>query len=127
MSKNAAGLTLIEVLIALAIVAIALTAIIKAASQNIRATSYLETKMTALWVATDVINEARVGIIKLPDNETISQKMTMLARDWYFELTPENTANARIKKWMVTVYPTENARDQHQGLLTLETYVYVQQ
>jgi general secretion pathway protein I len=125
--QNIAGLTLIEVLIALAIIAIALTAIIKGASQNIRATNYLETKMTALWIASDVVNEARAGLIKLPENEAISAKMPMLARDWYWELMPENTPNAHIKKMVVTVYPTEKARDAHHGLLTLETYLYAAQ
>ena len=61
-----AGLTLIEVLIALAIVSIAMTAIIKATSQNIRSTQYLEHKTLAAWVGEEVLNKARVELLRLP-------------------------------------------------------------
>ncbi len=56
------GLTLIEVLIALAIVGIAMTAIIKATSQNIRSTAYLQNKLIAMWVGQQVSNEMLAGI-----------------------------------------------------------------
>jgi prepilin-type N-terminal cleavage/methylation domain-containing protein len=51
------GLTLIEVLVALAIISIALTAIIKATSENIRGTAYLQDKTIAMYVARQILNE----------------------------------------------------------------------
>jgi general secretion pathway protein I len=67
--KQQRGFTLIEVLIALAILSIALTAIIKATSQNIRDTAYIQHKMIAHYVALDVINAARAGLINLPTDD----------------------------------------------------------
>ena len=57
--RNLQGFTLLEVLIALAIISIALTAIIKASSQNIKDTAYLEDKAIANWVGLEVMNEVK--------------------------------------------------------------------
>lgn len=66
-ANKRAGFTLIEVLIALAILSISLTAIIKATSQNIKDTAYLQEKTLALWVGLNELNEARAGYIRLPE------------------------------------------------------------
>lgn len=119
-----AGLTLIEVLIALAIAAIALTAVIKATSQNIRGTSYLQDKTIAMWVGQEVLAEARVGLLPVSDEVKV-QATSMLGRDWYWRISKTDTPNKRIKKILVDVFshdPTED--DNVTPLVTLESYVY---
>ena len=116
-----AGMTLIEVLIALAIVSIAMTAIIKATTQSIRGTSHLQNKMIATWVAQDVINEFRVKLRELPDASD-REKINMLNQDWYWQAEQTDTANPRIKKMEVNVY-TEETGDAD-PLVTLISYVY---
>lgn len=124
--NNESGLTLIEVLIALAIVAIALTAIIKAVSQNIRATTYLQEKTIAMWVGQQVLNEARVGARRLPaDDEKLRESSKMFGREWFWYAQRIATPNMHIKKMEVKVFANENTDDDASPIISLETYVYV--
>ncbi|SRR5579883_776923 len=127
--NSACGLTLIEVLIALAIVGIALTAIIKAASQSIRATTYLQDKTIAMWVGTQVINEARAGILVLPATDTLKQTTHMLGRDWHWQAHQEETANKRIKKVLVEVYGADPEEDTENNtpIISLESDINAQE
>jgi general secretion pathway protein I len=119
--KSQRGLTLIEVLIALAIVGIAMTAIIKAVSENIRATNYLQNKTMAMWTAQYVINAAQTGVIKLQEAENHKESIDMLNKTLYWQASEEETANRRIKKIDVSVYAQE---ESEQPILTLESYYY---
>lgn len=122
-AKRQLGLTLIEVLIALAILGIAMTAVIKATSQNIRSTSYLQNKTIAMWVGQEVLNEARVGIEKLPNgSDSLKQSRMMLGKEWYFSGSQEETPNQHIKKIKVNVFADEN--EESTPLIRLESYVY---
>jgi general secretion pathway protein I len=118
-----AGLTLIEVLIALAIISIAMTAVIQADSQIFRDTRYLQDKTIALWVGQQVLNEARVGIIKLPAApDKLSLTTTILNKEWHWQAEKEITPNKHIDKIMVQVY--ENADEEASPLANLESYLY---
>lgn len=121
--RKQAGLTLIEVLIALAIVGIAMTAVIKAASQNIKSTAYLQNKTAAMWVGLEVINEVRANLIRL-DSTSRNQKLTtdMLGHDWYWQLEEDETPNKNIKKMRVKVFENENAKEDDTPVVTLESY-----
>lgn len=122
--RQHAGLTLIEVLIALAIVGIAMTAVIKATSQTIRATDYLQTKTVATWAAQEVMNEIRVHMITLPNApDKLKQTNTLLGRDWYVEAEQAQTPNKRIYKINVNVYTREKV-DEETPVVSLESYVY---
>lgn len=127
MMQKSLGLTLIEVLIALAIMGIALTAIIKASTQTISQTSYLQDKMIASWVGTKILNDVRAGvIIPAHEQEKTAMKVTMLGRDWYYRLVKTDTPNMRIKKIVVGIYTTAaDAEDEdNNGLMNLETFIY---
>ncbi|HLB58283.1 MAG TPA: type II secretion system minor pseudopilin GspI, partial [Gammaproteobacteria bacterium] len=81
--KNKAGFTLIEVLIALAILSIALTAIIQSTSQNIKDTLYLQNKTIAIWVGSELIAEVEAGILKVPAApDKLTQEVEMLEQEW---------------------------------------------
>ena len=103
MKKNSAGFTLIEVLIALAILSIALTAIIKSTSENIKNTAYLQNKTIATWVGTEIINEMRAGVLPIPTTDTVEQETEMLGKKWVWQAETTSTPNPRIKKIIVTV------------------------
>src|SRR5688572_4407010 len=79
------GLTLIEVLIALAIISIAFTAILLSTSQNIRNTEYLQSKQTASWVSTAVINQVIAGIMAVPESEAMDGGTEILGRKWFWK------------------------------------------
>ena len=112
------GFTLIEVLIALAILSIALTSIIKYTSQNIRDTNYLQNKMIAMWVGTQIMNEARVGILTLPQHQVTK----MLGQNWPWEANVVSTPNSHIKEIDVDVMQESN----QEKLIHLVSYVYLQ-
>lgn len=116
--RSESGLTLIEVLIALAILSIALTAVIKSASQNIRTTLYLQNRTIATWVATDVMNSIRAGVIK-PQNDLTEEDQT-LGQHWQWKATVNPTPNPRIKKIIVDVYQ----QPENNKLAHLESYLY---
>jgi general secretion pathway protein I len=125
-SRTSSGLTLIEVLIALAIVGIAMLAVIKAVSQNIRATQHLQQKSIALWLGQSVLNEARAGVFAANRSSGSQSKTTMLGQTWYWQLATEETPNPRITKLKVQVFTSESDQEQESPILTLESYRYQQ-
>ncbi len=119
--KNKAGFTLIEVLIALVILSIALTAIIKSSSQNIKDTLYIQKKTIALWVGNQIMNEILAGLRKPPlAPDTLSQKSTMLNETWSWTAFMKPTPNPHIQEINVDV-------SQNTHLIHLVSYLYVQQ
>lgn len=121
--KNSKGFTLIEVLIALAIISIALTAIIKATSQNIKNNIYLQEKTIANWVGTEIMNEATIGLLQLPPApDKRDGDLTMLGKTWHWQAHLVATPNPHIQKITVSVFGThENV------LMNLESFIYVAQ
>jgi general secretion pathway protein I len=119
---QSAGFTLIEVLIALAIISIALTAILKSTAQNIRDTDYLQQKTIAHWVGLEIINAARAGVITLtPEDNQKTAETTMLNSQWIWEATLKSTPNPSISEINVEVFrPSDHAR-----LANLVSYRYV--
>lgn len=121
---NQLGLTLIEVLIALAIVSIALTAIIKATAENIRATTYLQKKTFAQWLAQNKLNEVLVGLHRVPaicHPETVQ----MLNQQWYWCGMQTPTPNHHIKKINIKVFTeADDANNEEHAIIQLESYLY---
>jgi general secretion pathway protein I len=125
MLNHQRGLTLIEVLIALAIVSIALTAVIKATAQNIQSTAYLQKKTIAMWVGQQVLNEARAGVITLTaDTEADKQSTNMLGQEWYWQASQANTGNPRIKQISVKVFADDT--EAATPVVSMESYLYAQ-
>lgn len=117
------GLTLIEVLIALAIIAIAITAVMKAVSQNITGTQYLRDKTIAIWVGKEALNAARVGTLPVSSDKAV-QQIKLLDRIWYVELYEKATPNKRIKRIIANVYGKDPDQGGISPLVSFETYRY---
>jgi general secretion pathway protein I len=83
MKKNTAAFTLIEVLIALLIIAIALAAAIQATDASIRTTIHVRNSLAAHWVGLNVLSEIQTGLILLPKSSSqLSGKTSMLEQRW---------------------------------------------
>ncbi|EKD54042.1 MAG: hypothetical protein ACD_60C00128G0018 [uncultured bacterium] len=120
MRKNK-GLTLIEVLIALAILSIALTAIIEATAQNIKHTLYLQQRVIATWIGTNTINYIRAGVLILPEApDTFTKKTVTLGKHWSWNANLNVTPNKNIQQIKVVVYQEPN----HIKLANLTSYLY---
>lgn len=83
MKKNTA-FTLIEVLLALAIIAIALTALLKATSQNVAFTDRIKEKNTRHWVAMQGVHMIQLGLLPVYAKEEVTQVTTMFHEPWYW-------------------------------------------
>lgn len=85
--KNNQGFTLIEVLLALAVLAIALTALFKATAQNVSQTHRIKEKTISHWVAMQGVAAIQLGLIPIMPNQEITQVTTMLGQQWYWRAT----------------------------------------
>ena len=116
------GFTLIEVLIALAILSIALTAIIQSTSQNIKDTLYIQNKTIANWVGSEIIAETEAGILKVPDPpDKLSDETDMLGQKWIWQASLKPSPNPKIKELNVSVSIKSNEK-----LIQLTSYLYAQ-
>lgn len=81
---NNSGFTLIEVLVALMILAIALTAVVLASQNSIRTTNHVKNKLAAHWVAMNVISRIQVGMSAPPTDEQNNGEAHILGKtfDW---------------------------------------------
>lgn len=107
------GFTLIEVLLALVIVAIALTALLKASSQNINNTARLQEKNISHWVAMQGVAMVQLGLIQPRLNLENTQKTVLLGQTWYWrvKLLPTSVKKMQQINIMVSRQPTGPFRD----------------
>jgi general secretion pathway protein I len=96
------GFTLIEILAALVVVAVALTAAVKLAGQSALNTAYLRDKTYAHWVANYVVAEYRL-MEPAPEVGQRKGAMVMGNRMWDWQAELENTEDPAVKRLQVTL------------------------
>lgn len=85
------GFTLIEVLIALMIIAIALSAVIRAMNQSIRVIDKVKTAMATHWVAMNALSEIQLGMIRMPAvDDPVHGKAQMFGQTWEWMAKPDD-------------------------------------
>ena len=84
------GFTLVEVLVALAIVTIGLAALFNVTSQTVRTTTILREKMFAEWIALNKLTEARVAGT-LPAQSKSEGEIEYAGQNWRWELEKVTT------------------------------------
>lgn len=105
------GFTLVEVMVALAVVALALPALLFTLHQQLDGTGYLRDKSHAQLVAGNKLSELRLlqhvrgGLFRGSD----SGVSEMAGRDWAWELSTEDTAMQGFQRVEIRVYPGEEA------------------
>jgi len=111
------GFTLLEVLIALAVLAIALAAVLKTTQQQIENVGYLRDQTIAHWVASNVLNEIQLREQWLPIGKTQGQ-VQMATRNWFWTVQVTDTVDKELRRLDVQVYPTEMSDREPLALLT---------
>lgn len=107
LSAKRRGFTLLEVLVALAVLAIALAALIKGGADNARAAAYLRDKTLAQWVAMNVVAEQQLAAKWLdPGKKQGSEEMAN--HEWYWELTVAKTFDDDIRRLEVAVRASDD-------------------
>ncbi|MFO8154046.1 type II secretion system minor pseudopilin GspI [Thioalkalivibrio sp.] len=82
---RAVGFTLIEVLVALAILGVTLGALVKAGSEHARNTHYLQERTLAHWVGQNLVARYEAGLI-VPERGTTSGTVRQAGQDWEYRL-----------------------------------------
>lgn len=101
--RPSAGFTLLEVLIALAVVALALLALTRAASVQVQSFDALRERTLAGWVAANTLTETRLANAFPPTGR--SEGRTRLAeRDWRWTREVQSTPDAGIRRIDIRVF-----------------------
>jgi general secretion pathway protein I len=97
------GFTLIEVLVALMVVAIGLAALMVAVSSTARTSGYLRDKTLAQWIALNRLSEVRLNVNKFGAN-TDTGEVYFANRTWHYDTRYFDTSVASMKRIVVRVY-----------------------
>jgi general secretion pathway protein I len=121
--RRGAGFTLIEVMVALAVVAIALPALMTSLYLHLDNTGYLRDKALAQMVASNkleelrIVSHARESLLQGRD----SGQASMAGREWYWSLESQPTAVQGFSRIEIAVAASEE--DLGQPLFTLIAFM----
>lgn len=101
--RRSRGFTLVEVLVALMIVAIGLAALMVAVSGAARTSGYLRDKTLAQWIALNRLSEVRLNTNKFGQN-TDTGEVNFANRTWHYDTRYFDTSMATMKRVVVRVY-----------------------
>jgi general secretion pathway protein I len=101
--RHARGFTLVEVLVALMIIAIGLTALMATVSGTARSSGYLRDKTLAQWIALNRLTEVRLNVTKFGQN-TDKGELVFAGRTWHYDTRYFDTTIATMKRVVVRVY-----------------------
>jgi general secretion pathway protein I len=97
------GFTLIEVMVALLIVAIGLSALMITVSSTARTSGFLRDKTIAQWIALNRLTEVRLNLNKFAAN-TDTGELNFANRTWHYDTRYFDTSVATMKRVVVRVY-----------------------
>lgn len=103
LNNRTSGFTLIEVLLALAIIAIALTALLKATAQNIENTHRIKEKTISHWIAMQGVSMIQLNLITVNQSQESTQATTMLDQQWYWRAKISSTPLKKMQKITISV------------------------
>lgn len=95
------GFTLIEMLIAMAILAVGMGAIIKATGENAENLSRLRDREVARWIATDKLTELQITRA-WPDKKSTGD-VDMLGNTWYWTVVVQKVQDPHLRRVDVEV------------------------
>ena len=101
--SKAAGFTLIEVLLALAVIAIALTALIKSTAQSVVNTAHIKDKTISHWVAMQGVSMIQLGLVKQVQTQESTHVTEMLGQRWYWRANIRSTPIKNMQQIDITV------------------------
>jgi general secretion pathway protein I len=97
------GFTLIEVLVALAVVAMGLAALMTAVSSTASASSYLRQKAQAQWIALNRLVEVRLNLQKFGTNADTGE-LDFANQHWHYDTQYFDTSIQTMRRVVVRVY-----------------------
>ncbi len=119
-ATRSSGFTLLEVLVALAVVAIALGALVSAAGTQTRNEAYLQDKTFAHWVAMNRAAEMQLAGNAANIGETVGSEQ-MAQRTWFWKSSLATTEDPNVARATIEV---RAAPKDDRPLFTLIAFVY---
>jgi general secretion pathway protein I len=101
--RHTRGFTLVEVLVALVVVALGLTALMVAVNGTARTSGFLRDKSLAQWIALNRLSEVRLNVTKFGQN-TDTGELDFGSRKWHYDTRYFDTSIASMKRVVVRVY-----------------------
>jgi len=118
--KKAAGFTLVEILVALAILSISLSSVLYVINQNTNNLIYLKNKTFAHWVAMNKVAEFRVNPVLIQNSRRLSGRYTLAESEWEWTAQLIHTEDKDLEKLNIDVY---SAEDSEMKLATLTSFI----
>lgn len=113
------GFTLLEVVVAVAVIALGLAAAVKTVSVVTRNTAHLNERMIATWVAQNALAELELNIKNDAGKDT-SGRQDMAGTTWYWTKTLADTGDPGIRRVQIEVTrDNQPAAQVYASLVTL--------
>jgi general secretion pathway protein I len=101
--RAAGGFTLVEVLVALVVVALGLTALMVSVSGTAHTSGYLRDKTVAQWIALNRLEVVRLTVNRLGDNHDQGE-LDFANRKWHYDTRYFDSSVQSMKRVVVRVY-----------------------
>jgi len=106
--KYQRGMTLIEVMVALAIFAVAALSIVNMTGEHIRSLTYLEQKNVGLWIANNHLTQINLDD-KFPALGTKNGKLEYAGITWFWQQKVIKTADPKFRSVNVRILTEEKS------------------
>lgn len=111
---NNQGFTLLEVLLALCIIAIALTALLTSISQNVVNTNRIKEKSIQHWVAMQGVSMIQLGLLPIQLTQELTEVTQMFGQRWYWRASVKETGIYRMEQITISVSSEPDGPFNHQ-------------
>jgi general secretion pathway protein I len=101
------GFTLVEVLVALAVLAVAMAALVKGAGENAANAAYLRDRTFALWVASNLLTELQLEE-DWPEPGRSEGTAELAEREWAWKLEVSETPDADVRRVRIEIRPDDD-------------------
>lgn len=121
-TNNEHGFTLIEVLVAVAVLALSLGVFVSGASRYADHARYLQDKSLALWVARNRLVEYRIAE-HWPDTGTGEGRADMGGREWHWRSETETTPDPAVRRTEIRVFRIVDGKTETEAIARLTGFI----